>query len=222
MSARERMLAAAARRLAEGETVLVGVGMPNEAANLAKATHAPGITLVYESGAVDAVPERPPLSIGDPTLVTGALASLSVADAFSYLIEGGRIDCAFVGAAQIDRQGRLNTTCIGPYAQPRARLPGSGGACEIVDRARRVVVISPLERRRFPVAVDFVTSAPGPNVELHVVTDRAVLTRAPGGDELVLTALFAGEELDAVRESVSWPLAVSEPLAVEDFADVPT
>jgi glutaconate CoA-transferase subunit B len=203
------MLQAAARRLADGELVLVGVGMPNEAANLAKATHAPGLTLVYESGAVDARPARPPLSIGDPTLVAGALASLSVADAFSYLIEGGRIDTAFVGAAEIDRRGWLNTTCIGDYAEPVVRLPGSGGACEIVDRARRVIVISPLTRRRFPERVGFVTSVPSPSAELVVVTDRAVLTRPPGGDELVLTSLFDGETVEGVQEEIGWPLQVA-------------
>lgn len=212
------MLAAAARRLSDGEVVLVGVGMPTEAAAVAKAGHAPNITLVYESGAVDAVPARPPLSIGDPTLVAGALASLSVADAFSYLIEGRRIDTAFVGAAEIDRQGRLNTTCIGDYDAPKVRLPGSGGACEIVDRARRVVVISPLERRRFPVEVGFVTSVPGPDVEMVVVTDRGVLTRAPGDTELRLTSLFPGEDVEEVRAGVGWPLEVASDLAVEEDA----
>src|SRR4051812_2724123 len=149
-SARDRMIDAAAARLRDHEVVLVGVGAPVVAANRARERQAPNLQLVFESGAVGAVPSRPPLSIGDPTLVAGAIASLSIADVFSYVIEGGRIDTAFVGAAEIDRAGRLNTTTIGPYGNPTSRLPGSGGAAEIVAFAKRVLVLTTLERRRFP------------------------------------------------------------------------
>lgn len=205
-SPRDRMIDAAAARLRDHEVVLVGVGAPVVAANRARERHAPNLQLVFESGAVGAVPSRPPLSIGDPTLVAGAIASLSIADVFSYVIEGGRIDTAFVGAAEIDRAARLNTTSIGAYDNPKSRLPGSGGAAEIVAFAKRVLVLTTLERRRFPERVGFVTSDPPAGVEVVVVTDRAVLTRAPGGDELLLTELYPGETIESVNEEVGWPL----------------
>jgi glutaconate CoA-transferase subunit B len=213
------MIDAAAERLRDHEVVLVGVGAPVIAANRARERHAPNLQLVFESGAVGAVPARPPLSIGDPTLVSGAIASLSLADIFSYVIEGGRIDTAFVGAAEIDRTGRLNTTVIGPYDSPKSRLPGSGGAAEIVAFSRRVVVLTALERRRFPERVGFVTSEPPPSTEVLVVTDRAVLTRPPGGRELVLTALFDGETVESVQADIGWPLTVQlDPHTMEGAA----
>lgn len=206
MSSRDRMLEAAAALLRDDEVVLVGVGLPVVAANLARDRHAPNLQLVFESGALGARPARPPLSIGDPTLVAGASAILSVADMFSYVVEGGRIDTVFVGAAEIDRLGRLNTTTIGPYGRPRSRLPGSGGAAEMVRNAKRVLVLAKLERRRFPAEVGFVTSRPGPGTEVVVVTDRCILTRAPHADELVLTSLFAGETLASIQAEIGWPL----------------
>jgi glutaconate CoA-transferase, subunit B len=218
-SPRDRMIDAAARRLRDHEVVLVGVGAPVIAANRARERHAPNLQLVFESGAVGAVPSRPPLSIGDPTLVSGAIASLSLADVFNYVIEGGRIDTAFVGAAEIDRGGRLNTTAIGAYDSPASRLPGSGGAAEIVAFSKRVVVLTALELRRFPERVGFVTSDPPASTEVVVVTDRAVLTRPPGGDELVLTELYEGETFDAVQAEIGWPLqAKLEPQTMEGAA----
>jgi glutaconate CoA-transferase subunit B len=201
------MIDAAAARLRDHEVVLVGVGAPVVAANRARERQAPNLQLVFESGAIGAVPARPPLSIGDPTLVAGAIASFSIADIFSYVIEGGRIDTAFVGAAEIDRAGRLNTTSIGPYTSPKSRLPGSGGAAEIVAFAKRVLVLTTLERRRFPERVGFITSDPPAGTEVVVVTDRAVLTRPPGGDQLLLTELFPGETIEFVNAEVGWPLA---------------
>jgi glutaconate CoA-transferase, subunit B len=203
---RDRMIDAAAARLRDNEVVLVGVGAPVVAANRARERHAPNLQLVFESGAVGAVPSRPPLSIGDPTLVAGAIASLSIADIFSYVIEGGRIDTAFVGAAEIDRAARLNTTTIGPYDAPTSRLPGSGGAAEMVACSRRVLVLTTLERRRFPERVGFVTSDPPAATEVVVVTDRAVLTRPPHGDELLLSELFDGESYESVQAEIGWPL----------------
>lgn len=211
-SPRDRMIDAAAARLRDHEVVLVGVGAPVVAANRARERQAPNLQLVFESGAVGAVPSRPPLSIGDPTLVAGAIASLSIADVFSYVIEGGRIDTAFVGAAEIDRAGRLNTTTIGPYGSPKSRLPGSGGAAEIVAFAKRVLVLTTLERRRFPERVGFVTSDPPANVEVVVVTDRAVLTRPPGGDQLILTELYPGETIESVNAEIGWPLEAAPDL----------
>src|SRR2546423_12260714 len=125
------MAAVAARELADGEVVFVGIGLPNLACTLARLTHAPRLVLIYESGAVGAVPQRLPLSIGAPALVTGSLMVCSMADVFQLLLQGGRIDVGFLGGAQIDRYGNINTTVIGAYDRPRVRLPGSGGAAEI-------------------------------------------------------------------------------------------
>lgn len=213
------MIAAAAAQLRDGETVLVGVGMPGEAATLAQRTRTPDIVLVYESGAVGSRPARPPLSIGDPTLFSGALAALSVGEIFAYAIAGGMIDTAFVGAAEIDRQGRLNSTVVGPYDHPQVRLPGSGGACEIVDAARRVLVMTPLEKRRLPAEVQFVTSAPRAATEVLVVTDRCLLRRPPGGEELVLEELYGDATVAEVRGEVGWDLALAEGLSEEVAAD---
>lgn len=213
--AHARMVAAAARRLRDRDVVLVGVGIPGEAATLAQRTHAPHLTLVYESGAVGSRPEGSPLSIGDPTLFAGAIASLSLADTFAFVIESGRVDVAFVGAAEIDRYARLNSTVIGPYSHPKTRLPGSGGASEIVADAGRVLVITPLDRRRFPKGVQFVTSTPGADSEVVIVTDRAVLVRPPGETELRLASLFEGETAESVAQHVGWPLAVADDVGIE-------
>jgi glutaconate CoA-transferase, subunit B len=210
--ARERTIDAAARWLQDEEIVLVGVGDPSIAAWRARAAHAPNLQLVYESGAVGSIPDASPLSIGDPTLVAQALGTMSVADMFDLVIGGGRIDTAFVGAAQIDRRGCLNSTVVGEYAHPKVRLPGSGGAAEILHGAKRVLVMSPLERRRFPEQVDFVSSRPRASSELVVVTDRAVLARRPREDELTLVELMAGETVEAVRAEVQWDLRVASSL----------
>src|ERR687884_1950783 len=152
------MVIAAARELRDGEVVFVGIGLPNLACNLARATHAPNLVLVYESGAVGAVPDRVPVSIGDPALAAGALMVCGMADVFQFLLQRGRIDVGFLGGAQIDRFGNINTTVIGDYARPRVRLPGSGGACEIAINARKVFVIMPQAPRSFVEAIDFRTS----------------------------------------------------------------
>jgi glutaconate CoA-transferase subunit B len=200
------MIDAAARELRDGEIVLVGVGTPNTVANRALATHAPGLQLVYESGTIGSIPPTAPLSIGDPTLVSGAIGIASVDSTFEFLIQGGRIDVGFVGAAQIDRLGRLNSTALGDYRSPTHRLPGSGGACEIVWNAARVVVLAPLERRRFPAEVDFTTSAPRSDTELTVVTDKLILRRPPGESELRVTEIFEGVEVDDVAGEFGWPV----------------
>ena len=218
-TAAEMMAAVAARELRDGEVVFVGIGLPNLACNLARATHAPNLVLIYESGAVGAVPERLPVSIGDPALVTGSLMVCSMADVFQSLLQNGRIEVGFLGGAQVDRYGNINTTVIGAYERPAVRLPGSGGAAEIAIHARRTVVVSRLDRRAFPATVDFVTS-PGhqtkgrPRSDLgmpgagptRVVTDKGILEpEAPGG-ELVLSALYPGIEPEDVAASVGWPL----------------
>src|SRR3954452_6297670 len=204
----EMMTAVAARELRDGEVVFVGIGLPNLACNLARATHAPGLVLIYESGAIGAVPERLPVSIGDPSLVTGSLMVCGMADVFQSLLQNGRIEVGFLGGAQIDRYGNINTTVVGDYRHPQVRLPGSGGAAEIAIHARRTVVISRLNRRAFPETVDFVTS-PGHRMKgktrrelgmpgagpTKVVTDKAVLELDPLTGELVLTAIYPGVEV---------------------------
>ena len=222
----EMMTAVAARELRDGEVVFVGIGLPNLACNLARATHAPNLVLIYESGAVGAVPERLPVSIGDPALVTGSLMVCSMADVFQSLLQNGRIEVGFLGSAQIDRFGNINTTVVGKYDHPLVRLPGSGGAAEIAIHARRTVVISRLDRRAFPEAVDFITSpghqAKGRSRREHgmpgagptkVVTDKAILE--PNGDsgELELAALYPGVEAAEVAEGIGWRLRGRDRLA---------
>src|SRR3954465_7611221 len=153
----ELMAVVAARELRDGEVVFVGIGLPNLACNLARATHAPRLLLIYESGAVGAEPERLPVSIGDPALVTGSLMVCGMADVFQGLLQNGRIEVGFLGGAQIDRFGNINTTVVGGYEHPEVRLPGSGGAAEIAIHARRTVVISRLNRRGVSAAGGFVS-----------------------------------------------------------------
>src|SRR5207344_3216982 len=155
----EMMIVAAARELAGQHVCFVGVGLPNIAVNLAKRTVAPDLELVYEAGVFGARPARLPLSIGDPTIVTGATAVTSMWDLFSLYLQGGLIDVGFLGAAQIDRFGNINTTVIGEYDHPTTRLPGSGGACEIAINARQVFVIVRQTKRSFVERLDFRTSA---------------------------------------------------------------
>ena len=154
----EMMIVAAARELAGQHVCFVGVGLPNIAVNLAQRTVAPGLELVYEAGVFGARPARLPLSIGDPTIVTGATAVVSMLELFGYYLQRGLIDVGFLGAAQIDRFGNINTTVIGPYDHPTTRLPGSGGACEIAINARQVFVIMRQTKRSFVETIDFRTS----------------------------------------------------------------
>ncbi len=211
----ELMVCRAARELRDGEVVFVGIGLPNLACNLARRLHAPNLVLIYESGAVGAVPERLPVSIGDPALVTDSLSVCSMADIFYNYLQGGRIAVGFLQGAQIDRHGNLNTTVVGDYDHPKVRLPGSGGACEIAINAQRVVVIAPQTRRGFPERVDFVTSpgflgggderarlglpGGGPSI---VVTDLACYEFENG--EMVVASLHPGVSLDDVRANLGW------------------
>src|SRR4029077_3935633 len=150
------MAVRAAKELRDGDVVFVGIGLPNLACNLARATHAPNLVLIYESGAVGAVPDRLPVSIGEPALVTGSLSVASMADIFMLYLQGGRIQVGFLGGAQVDRYGNINSTVIGRYDAPKVRLPGSGGACEIAVHAERVIVAAALSARSFPAEVDFI------------------------------------------------------------------
>ncbi len=207
-SASEMMIVAAARELAGQKVCFVGVGLPNIAVNLARRTVAPDLELVYEAGVFGAQPARLPLSIGDPTIVTRATAVTSMFELFGYYLQGGLIDVGFLGAAQIDRHGNINTTVIGDYAQPKTRLPGSGGACEIALNAKQVFVIVRQSKRSFVDRLDFVTSV-GDRVSA-VVTDLGIYHLAD--DELRLDHLHPGVSLEQVRDAMGWEPAVSDRL----------
>ena len=168
----ELMIVSAARALGGVRTVFVGVGLPNIACNLARHTVAPNLELIYESGVYGAQPPRLPLSIGDPTLVTGAISVVSMADLFGLYLQGGLVEVALVGGAQIDRYGNLNSSVIGDYAHPKTRLPGSGGACEIAINAQRIFIIMHLKKRAFVEHLDFLTS-PG-----HMHPEPVILSRS--------------------------------------------
>src|ERR1051325_9907214 len=155
------MAGAASRRLHDGTVCFVGIGLPSKAANLARATHAPGCVLIYESGTIGAKPTTPPLSIGDGELAETADPVVPVPEMFAYWLQGDRIGVGFLGAAQIDRHGNLNSTVIGPYERPNVRLPGAGGAPEIARCAREVFVMLRQTPRTFVERVDFVPSVGG-------------------------------------------------------------
>jgi len=219
------MAAVAARELGNREVVFVGIGLPNLACNLARALQAPDLVLIYESGAVGAAPERLPVSIGDPSLVTGSLMVCSMADVFQLFLQNGKIEVGFLGGAQVDRWGNINTTVIGPYQKPKVRLPGSGGAAEIAVNAQRVLIISRLSTRAFPAELDFLTS-PGQRSKgktrkelgmpgagpIKVITDKGVLERDDETGEMILTRLYPGVTVDEVKANVGWPLRVREQL----------
>jgi glutaconate CoA-transferase subunit B len=219
----ELMIVCSARALAGERVVFVGVGLPNIACNLARHTVAPELELVYESGVFGARPARLPLSIGDPTLVSGATSVCPMADLFMNYLQGGRVEVAFLGAAQIDRFGNINTTVIGDYSRPKVRLPGSGGACEIAIHARKVFLIVRLSKRTFVERLDFCTSAghlsgragervalgmPGSGPQL-VVTDKAILRFDAASGEMMLTSVHPGVTVEQVRAEVGWPLKVA-------------
>jgi glutaconate CoA-transferase subunit B len=222
----ELMIASSARALAGERVVFVGVGMPNIACNLARHTVAPDLELVYESGVFGSRPARLPLSIGDPTLVSGATLVCPMSELFLYYLQGGRIEVAFLGAAQIDRFGNINTTVIGDYQKPKVRLPGSGGACEIAIHAKKVFLIMSLSKRAFVEQIDFCTSAghlsgqpgeraalgmPGAGPQL-VVTDKAILSFDRDTGEMVLSSVHPGVTIEEVQAGVGWPLRVATDL----------
>jgi glutaconate CoA-transferase subunit B len=212
VSPEELMTINAARELRDGQVCLVGVGPPNAAANLARRLQAPGCVLVYESGAIGAQPVRLPLSIGDDDLADTALELVSVVEMFNLWIGGGRIDVGFLGAAQIDPHANLNTTAIGPYDEPKVRLPGAGGAPEIAACAKSVIVIVRHSPRAFVEKLDFVTSLAHQRGHTAVITDLGVLRPAADG-ELELVAVHPGVEVGQVQEATGWELRVADDLA---------
>jgi glutaconate CoA-transferase, subunit B len=211
----EMMAVAAARRLGGKTVCFVGIGLPSLAANLARTTHAPECVLIYESGAIGAKPEHVPLSIGDGELAETADAVVSVPEIFSYWLQGGWIDVGFLGAAQIDRYGNLNSTVIGEYHRPTVRLPGAGGAPEIAALCRQTYVMLKQTTRTFVEHLDFRTTVGtgrgGAGVTC-VVTDLGVL-EPNDSRELILTELHPGATVERARESTGWDLGVAETLS---------
>ncbi|RPI87027.1 MAG: CoA-transferase subunit beta [Chloroflexi bacterium] len=223
-SSSELLTINSARLLRDGDVVFVGVGLPNLACNLARRTHAPNLVMIYEAGVIGAQPARLPLSIGDPTLVSGALSVCSMYDIFAFYLQRGNVDVGFLGGAQIDRYGNINATVIGPYDHPKVRLPGSGGSQEIAAWANRCYIITPHQKRRFPEKVDFRTSAGfldgkeerdaaglrggGPQA---VVTDLGILEPDETG-EMILTALHPGATAGAARMNTGWELKCAQEL----------
>jgi glutaconate CoA-transferase, subunit B len=205
-SADEMMAVEAARRIDNATVCFVGIGLPSLAANLARRTHAPGCVLVYESGTIGAKPSQLPLSIGDGELAETADTVVSVPEMFAYWLQGRRIDVGFLGAAQIDRHGNLNSTVIGDYAQPKVRLPGGGGAPEIATSVENVFVMLRHSPRAFVRQLDFMTSV-GDNVRL-VVTDLGILE--PRAEELTLVAVHPGVNVDDVVAATGWDLRVAD------------
>jgi glutaconate CoA-transferase, subunit B len=211
------MVVAAARRLADVGNCFVGIGIPNLACSLAKRSGSAELELIYESGVVGADPARLPLSIGDPSLVAGARSITSMFELFGFYLQGGLIDVAFLGAAQIDRRGSINTTVVGPYDAPEIRLPGSGGACEIALNAGQIFIIVNQSRRTFVDQLDFVTSPghldPKPGRgggPASVVTQLGTYGFVDG--EMTLESLHPGATVDEVQNSSGWEIAVSDDL----------
>lgn len=225
-TASEMMIVAAARALRNDDVCFVGIGAPSAACNLARLTHAPEITLIYESGTIGTKPNVLPLSIGDPELCQTALTTVSVPELFAYWLQGGRITVGFLGAAQLDRFGNINTTVIGDYAHPKVRLPGGGGAPEIASSCREVFVIVSQTPRSFVPRVDFITSlghGGGADHRTHlgirtagptlVVTDLCLLRPDPDSKELVVTSIHPGITREVIAERTGWPVRFAEDVA---------
>jgi len=219
----EMMVVAAARLLDEDDVVFIGIGLPSKAANLARKTHASGVSMIYESGTLDTAPSVLPLSIGDPELSRTAKAVVSVPEMFNYWLQGGWIRTGFLGAAQIDRYGNLNTTVIGSYDDPKVRLPGAGGAPEIASFCSRTLVMLRQNPRTFVEKLDFLTSVgfgeggasreglgvPGRGPQA-VITDLGILEPHPVSRELVLTKVHPGVSPESAVEATGWPLKVAQ------------
>ncbi len=221
---RLRMIVQAAKEIRDNDVVLVGVGLPNLAANLAKKLYSPRLVLVYESGSIDCAPDRQPLSIGDPSLSENVSSLFSIFEIFSYLIVGGRIDVGYLGAAQVDSKGYLNSTVIGDYENPSVRLPGSGGACEILYYAKKSVVIVEFNDSKFRQQVDFITSSrrglsedsDGTGREEVIITDKCII-RIKGSGHAEMTAVYKDaniEELKTLAEKLN--ITIPEGVSVID------
>ncbi len=218
-SASEMMTITAARLLKNGMSCFVGIGLPSLAANLARLTHAPDLVLIYESGPIGAKPHVLPLSIGDGDLAATADTVVSTPEIFQYWLQGGRIDVGFLGAAQIDRFGNINTTVIGDYRQPHVRLPGAGGAPEIAGSAGQVFIMLKQSARAFVSKLDFITSVgyldggdararlglPGKG-PVAIITDLCVMQPEPPSNELVMMYMHPGVTREQVVAATGWPI----------------
>lgn len=223
----EMLAVAAARVLTNEDVCFVGIGAPSQACNLARLTHAPGITLIYESGTIGTRPDVLPLSIGDPELCTTARCTVSVPEMFQYWLQGGRISVGFLGGAQLDKYANINSSVVGSYATPKVRLPGGGGAPEIAAHCRQTYVVMAQSKRSFVEKVDFITSfgfgaggdqrarlgltTLGPTL---VITDLCVMRPDPATKELTVTALHPGVSREQVQANTGWALRFAADLGV--------
>ncbi len=224
-TADEMMTVAASRLLGNNMFCFVGIGLPSAAANLARATHAPDCVLIYESGTIGTKPKRLPLSIGDDELAETAEVVVSLPEIFNYWLQAGRIDVGFLGAAQVDRFGNINSTVIGDYNHPQVRLPGAGGAPEIASCAKEVIIVLRQNSRTFVEKVDFITSVghltggdsrqklgistKGPTT---VITQLGILTPDPQTKELTLSSLHPGVSLEQAQAATGWKLQTAPEL----------
>jgi glutaconate CoA-transferase, subunit B len=221
-TASEMMTIGVARALGDTDVCLVGIGLPSAACNLARRTHAPGVTLIYESGTIEAKPALLPLSIGDGELCETALTTVSVPEMFRYWLQGGRITVGFLGGAQVDRYGNLNSTVIGDYHRPKVRLPGAGGATEIATCCGRIFMIMRHNPRAMVAKLDFLTTlGHGPTGQerrqlgiptagpVLLVTDLCMMEPEPESNEFVVTAMHPGVTRQQVRENTAWDVRFS-------------
>lgn len=213
----EMMTVAAARALSNSDVCFVGIGAPSAACNLARLTHAPDITLIYESGTIGTAPDVLPLSIGDGELCDTALTTVAVPEMFRYWLQGGRITVGFLGGAQLDRFGNINTTVVGDYHNPKVRLPGGGGAPEIAISCGEIFITMKQSRRGFVEKLDFITSlghgiggddrarhgvaTKGPT---RLITDLGVWQPDPVTKEFTVTSLHPGVTRDDILATVGW------------------
>jgi glutaconate CoA-transferase subunit B len=222
----EMMTVAAARALRNDDVCFVGIGMPSAAANLARLTHAPDITLIYESGTLGTKPSVLPLSIGDGELCETALTTVSVPEMFRYWLQGGRITVGFLGGAQIDRFANLNTTVVGPYDKPKVRLPGGGGAPEIATSCGEIFIIMAQSRRSFMQKLDFVTSlghGDGGHVRdrlrlrtkgpTKLITDLAVFAPDSESTEMTVVSIHPGVTRERIADNTGWPVRFAASVA---------
>jgi glutaconate CoA-transferase subunit B len=220
------MTIAAARALKNDDVCFVGIGMPSAAANLARLTHAPDITLIYESGTLGTKPNILPLSIGDGELCETAITTVPVPEMFRYWLQGGRIKVGFLGGAQIDKYANLNTTVVGPYDKPKVRLPGGGGAPEIATSCGEIFIIMAQSKRGFVDRLDFVTSVghgdggdaraklglktKGPT---RLITDLALLEPDAETKEMTVVSIHPGVTREQIQESTGWPVKFAAKVA---------
>jgi len=219
----EMMTVAAARALSNDDVCFVGIGLPSAACNLARLTHAPRIHLIYESGTLNTRPDVLPLSIGDGELCETALTTVSVPEVFRYWVQGGRITIGFLGGAQVDRFGNLNSTVIGDYAKPRVRLPGSGGATEIATGCGEIFIVMKQGRRSFVKELDFLTTlghgrtgcersqlgvtTKGPTL---LVTDLCIMRPDPNTNEMIVTSVHPGVTRQELLDNTGWDVRFAD------------